>query len=233
MSKRIIIFANGELPDPKKARSLIADNDYILCADGGTRHARALDLKPDLIIGDLDSAAPLLLQRYKEDGVKVEAYSQDKNETDLELAIQRAIELNPTQIVIVAALGGRLDQTLANIALLADLRLSAFDVRLDDGVEEIFLCRDHSEVHGRSGDIVSLIPWHGAVSEVQTKKLKWPLRKEMLYPDKTRGVSNEMINDTAFVSIGSGLLLVVHRRAPLVSPHFSHTSAMSGGTEGG
>src|SRR6185503_4628544 len=102
--------------------------------------------------------------------------------------------------------------TLANIALLTDSRLSAFDVRLDDGVEEIFLCRDRSKIHGKSGDIVSLIPWHGAVSEVQTQGLKWPLRKETLYPDKTRGVSNEMIEETASVSIGSGLLLVVHRR---------------------
>jgi thiamine pyrophosphokinase len=174
----------------------------------------ALDLKPDLIVGDLDSAEGNVLQKFREDGAKVESYSQDKNETDLELAINRAIELNPEQITIVAGLGGRLDQTLANITLLTDVRLSGFDTRLDDGVEEIFLCRDQAEIHGRSGDIVSLIPWHGAVSEVQTQNLKWPLRKETLYPDKTRGVSNEMIEETASVSIGAGLLLVVHRRQP-------------------
>jgi thiamine pyrophosphokinase len=160
----------------------------------------------------LDSADPGVVQRYQEDGVEVESYSSDKNETDLELAINRAIGFNPQQILIVAALGGRLDQTLANIALLSDPRLSSFDVRLDDGVEEIFLCRDRSEIHGGKGDIVSLIPWNGAISEVQTENLKWPLRKETLYPDKTRGVSNEMISITASVSIGSGLLLVVHRR---------------------
>jgi thiamine pyrophosphokinase len=212
--QRIIIFANGELPDLNKARSLVKDNDYVICADGGTRHVLALDLKPDLIVGDLDSADGMALQKFREAGVKVVSYSQDKNETDLELAINRAIELNPKQITIVAALGGRLDQTLANIALLTDVRLSGFDTRLDDGVEEIFLCRDQAEIHGRSGDIVSLIPWHGAVSEVQTQNLKWPLRKETLYPDKTRGVSNEMMSDTASVSIGAGLLLVVHRRQP-------------------
>ena len=211
--KRIIIFANGELPDLGKARALIQKDDYIICADGGTRHALALDLRPDLIIGDMDSVEKGQLQSLKQAEVSIELFPHDKNETDLELAIQRAVELNPAQIIIIAGLGGRLDQTLANITLLTDLRLAAFDVRLDDGIEEIFVCRDRVQVHGRSGDLVSLIPWGGAVSEVQTMNLKWALHKETLYPDRTRGISNEMLGESASISIGSGLLLVVHRRA--------------------
>jgi thiamine pyrophosphokinase len=211
--RRIIVFANGELPDLNKARSLIQPDDYIICADGGTRHAVAFNVEPNLIIGDLDSAENDAVQKFKEAGTQIDIYPRDKNETDLELAVQRAIELNSQEIIIVAALGGRLDQTLANITLLTDPRLSTFDVRLDDGVEEIFLCRNQAEVHGRSGDVVSLIPWQGTVYEIETKNLRWPLHKETLYPDKTRGISNEMMDDTASISIGSGLLLIVHRRS--------------------
>jgi thiamine pyrophosphokinase len=210
--QRIIIFANGELPDKDKIRAILQDDDYIICADGGTRHASALDLKPALVIGDMDSTESTHLKRLRADGVAIELFPRDKNETDLELAIQRAIELDPKEIVIVAALGCRLDQTLANIALLSDLRLSTLDVRLDDGVEEIFFCRDQAEVNGRSGDIVSLIPWQGAVTGVLTKNLKWFLDNETLYPEKTRGISNELIADTATIKIESGLLLIVHRR---------------------
>ena len=210
--KRIIIFANGELPDVDKARALLREEEYIICADGGIRHALTLNVRPALIVGDMDSADPAQVQQFKDGGVSVEPFSHDKNETDLELAINRAIELGPEQIMILAALGGRLDQTIANIALLADSRLARFDIRLDDGVEEIFLCRDQAQIHGKSGDIVSLIPWQGAVTEVQTVNLRWPLHKETLYPDKTRGVSNEMLGETASILIGSGLLLVVHRR---------------------
>jgi thiamine pyrophosphokinase len=210
--KRIIIFANGELPDLNKARELIQGDDYIICADGGTRHALALDLKPALIIGDMDSAEKGQLQKLKDAEVSIELFPRDKNETDLELAIDRAIKLDPEQIIIVAALGGRLDQTIANITLLTDPRLSQLDVRLDDGVEEIFFCRDEVRVRGRAGDIVSLIPWGGAAAGVQTINLKWVLKKETLYPDKTRGISNEMLGESASVSIGAGLLLVVHRR---------------------
>ena len=210
--QRVIIFANGELPDLDKVRPLIRKDDHIICADGGTRHAMALGIQPDLIIGDMDSAEKGQLQKFKDADVPIELFPHDKNETDLELAINRAIELNPYQIIVIAALGGRLDQTLANIALLTDIQLSNFDVRLDDGVEEIFVCRDRAQVHGTRRDLISLIPWGGAVSEVQTMNLKWVLHKETLYPDKTRGISNEMLGESASVSIGSGLLLVVHRR---------------------
>ena len=210
--QRIIIFANGELPDLEKARSLLQRDDYIICADGGARHALALDLTPNLIIGDMDSAEKEQLQQFQEAEVSMELFPHDKNETDLELAIHRAVELNPAQIIIIAGLGGRLDQTLANITLLTDSRLSKIDIRLDDGVEESFLCRDQVQVRGRSGDFVSLIPWGGVVSEVQTTNLKWALHRETLYPDRTRGISNEMLGESATISIGSGLLLIVHRR---------------------
>jgi thiamine pyrophosphokinase len=214
--QRIIIFANGDLPNLTKARSLLRASDTILCADGGTRHAVSLGVRPDLIIGDLDSADAGAVQQFKNDGVAIDSYPRDKNETDLELAINHAIELAPRQILIAAALGGRLDQTLANITLLTDPRLTKFDVRLDDGVEEILMCRDQTEIHGESGDLVSLIPWLGAVSGIQTDGLRWVLHRETLYPDKTRGISNEMTGGTASISIESGLLLVVHRRIDLM-----------------
>jgi thiamine pyrophosphokinase len=212
LSQRIVIFANGELPDLGKARALLREDDFILCADGGARHARALRLTPNLVIGDMDSIEKGQWQELEKAGVFIELFPHDKNETDLELAIQRAIELEPKEILILAALGGRLDQTLANIALLTDLRLSTFDLRLDDGVEEILFCRDQVQVEGRSGHIVSLLPWGAPVHGVRTKGLKWTLSGETLHPEKTRGVSNEMISESAFIQIKSGLLLVIHRR---------------------
>jgi len=208
--KRIIIFTNGDLPNLEKARALLRDDDFIIAADGGTRHVLALGLTPKIIIGDMDSLpANFEISKFDDDVI---LYPQDKNETDLELAIQHALTLNPEQVIILAALGGRLDQTLGNIALISDLQPSAFDLRLDDGIEEVFFCRDQVQVNGTSGDIVSLIPWQGEVTGVATTGLKWPLQNEILYPQKTRGISNEMLDDTAEVEIRTGLLLVVHRR---------------------
>ncbi|HCR69849.1 MAG TPA: thiamine diphosphokinase [Anaerolineae bacterium] len=205
---RIIIFANGELPNPDKARALIQPDDFIICADGGTRHALTLNLIPNLIIGDMDSL-PKNFSLSTFSG-EVIVFPKDKNETDLELAINHAITLKPDEIIIVAALGGRMDHTLANISLLTNFQSSTFNLKLNDGLEEIFLCNDQVEVNGRSGDIVSLIPWGGNVEGVTTENLKWKLKNETLYFDKTRGISNEMTSDFAKTSITKGLLLVVH-----------------------
>jgi len=206
--KRIIIFANGELLDIEKARPLLHEDDFIIAADGGTRHALALGLTPNIIIGDLDSL-PANFEPSTFNGELIQ-FPADKNETDLELAIQHALTLNPEEVIIMAALGGRLDQTLGNISLI--LHPSSFILRLDDGIEEVFFCRNNCEIKGTSGDTVSLIPWQGEVTGVVTTGLKWLLQNETLYPHKTRGISNEMLNNTATVQIDSGLLLIVHRR---------------------
>jgi thiamine pyrophosphokinase len=207
---RILIFANGELPNFDAARALIGDDDLLIAADGGTRHILALGLTPHIIIGDLDSTT-FDIQPLTKRGTQVIEFPQDKDATDLELALAHALNMDPTEIVIVAALGGRLDQTLGNIALLATPQPTP--VTLDDGVEEIFFCRDQVKVHGSSGDSVSLIPWRDEVVGVLTENLKWPLVGETLYPNKTRGISNEMLGEEASVRIESGLLLVVHHRA--------------------
>jgi thiamine pyrophosphokinase len=211
--QRIIIFANGEIPNLEKARLLLGVDDFIICADGGAWHARTLGLVPKLVIGDMDSITTNLWRELEKVGVSIELFPKDKNETDLELAIRRAMEFEPKEILVVGALGGRFDQSLANIALLSNSYPITCNIRLDDGVEEIFFCRDRAQIHGRSEDIVSLIPWGGPVHGVATRGLKWQLNRETLFPEKTRGISNQMLADVASIKIDSGLLLVVHLRS--------------------
>jgi thiamine pyrophosphokinase len=209
---RLIIFANGLIPNLEAARRLIQVGDILLAADGGTRHALALGLLPSVVIGDLDSLLPDDRQRLEANGTKIHQYPRDKDETDLELALNYAHGAGYHEIIILGALGGRLDQTLGNLSLLTRPEFAALDIRMDDGVEEAFFMRSNCEVHGKRADIVSLIPWGGEVSGVLTEGLLWPLQGEPLFADRTRGVSNEMSREVASISIRSGLVLVVHRR---------------------
>ncbi len=209
---RVLIFANGELPDSRKAASLIKPDDLIVCADGGSHYALALGLAPDMIIGDLDSVREQDKAAIQAAAVPVQRHPRDKNETDLELALQYALEQHPSAVVIIGALGKRLDHSLGNLAMLASPALASLDIRFDDGLEEAFFCRRQSSIEGRAGEIVSLIPWGAAVEGVRTEGLKWPLHGETLYPDKTRGISNELLGSKASVVIASGLLLIIHRR---------------------
>lgn len=211
MKKRALLFVNGRLPDSESARRLIQPDDTLLAADGGMRHLLAFGLLPSVLIGDLDSVSADERRRLEEGGVRILQHPRDKNETDLELALHYAVEAGYRPIIVVAALGGRLDQTLGNLSLLTDPAWADIDIRLDDGVEEAFFVRMQARVEGRPGDIVSLIAWGGDVTGVATDGLRWPLHSETLVAHETRGISNEMLGTSASVRLKSGLLLVIHR----------------------
>lgn len=208
--ERVILFVNGELPEPQALRALINDDDLLVAVDGGLAHLERLGLTPHLVIGDLDSADPELIAKYRAQGVEIRPFPTDKDETDLEIALDAAIKLAPAKIRIAAALGGRLDQTLANIFLLTRADLAEYDIRLIDGHTEVFLIRDSATISGKAGECVSLLPINGPVTGIRTSGLRYHLDDETLYPERTRGVSNQMSAPTASIAIQSGLLLCIH-----------------------
>jgi thiamine pyrophosphokinase len=210
--KRAIIFANGLVPNAKAARALVQPGDLLIAADGGLRNALELGLTPQLIIGDMDSAGSQEVARAREEGAVLELFPRDKDQTDLELALQHAVEARCDFIRILGGLGGRTDQALANLLLLGDPKLQGIDIRLDDGVEEAFVIRERAELHGRPGDTVSLLPLETPAEGVVTEGLRFPLKGETLLPFHTRGISNEMMGATASVSLEEGLLICIHSR---------------------
>ena len=207
---RAVIFVNGRIPDLEQVRRLIRPNDHIFAANGGTRHALALGLLPSLVIGDLDSLS--LDDRLKLEAARTEIrlYPRGKDETDFELALNHSVSTGFTEILVIGALGNRLDQTLGNLALLTDPSLAGLDVRVDDGTEEAWFVHTEARVVGQKGDVVSLIPWSGEVTGITTIGLRWPLNGETLHPSKSRGLSNELLGESGSISLESGLLLVVH-----------------------
>jgi thiamine pyrophosphokinase len=209
---RVVIFANGELPEREAALALLQEADFLIAADGGARHLLSMGLLPEVVIGDLDSLDEESLAGLISAGVAIERYPEDKDETDLELALTYALAKGSASILVIAALGNRLDQTLANLMLVTNPVLSGVDIRLDDGVEEVLFCRDRVEVHGQAGDSLSLIPWGRPVEGITTTGLQWSLQDETLFPDRSRGISNLMNADRVVIAIRSGLLLVIHRR---------------------
>lgn len=212
MGRRAVIFANGEMPQAGLILPFLRPDDAFIAVDGGLRHLLNLYKIPLLLVGDLDSISPGEVNGIEAQGIEVRRYKVDKDETDLELALLAAVEKGFDEILLVAVLGGRLDQTLANLFLLTLPELAGLKVTIENGTEEIFLIRDTAEIYGKAGDVISLIPLNGVVVGVETRELKYPLRHETLLPEKTRGISNVMLTDQAGVSIKSGCLLCIHTR---------------------
>jgi thiamine pyrophosphokinase len=215
---RAVIFANGRVPDLEKAGALLRPNDVILCANGGARYVKALGRQPHTVIGDLDSLSKEEIANLTSSGIQVELYPPRKDATDLALALRFADSSDFDPILIIGGLGGRLDQVLANIGLMGNPAYATRELRMDDGVEEVFFCRDRAVLTGRPGDRVSLIPWGGVAGGVRTENLEWPLDGDYLAPEESLGISNLMLGDSASVSISFGLLLIVHHRQETPEP---------------
>ncbi len=210
--KRAVIFVNGVLTDVERVRKQLHEDDYLVAVDGGLHHMRVVGANPQLVIGDLDSLEAGELQSLRSAGVELELFPREKDETDLELALEKIAAMGFAEIRVVAALGGRLDQTLANLYLLELPSLENVDVRLDDGREEIFIIRDRIEIEGQPGDTVSLLAMEGCSRGILTGGLRYPLKEETLCQNRSRGISNEMLTNTASVQVRTGRLLCIHTR---------------------
>lgn len=209
---RAFIFANGEFC-PQDAALPIQVDDLVIAADGGSQHCIALDLRPDLLIGDLDSMDEKVLKEWRSDGVEIISYSQDKDQTDLELALLYAQDQGVSEILVYGAAGGRLDMTIGNLTLLAHPDLT-LPITLICGVEEVHMLRQGESLtlNGTPGEIVSLIPLQPEQSTVTTEGLNYPLTNEALVFGYTRGISNRLVKKQARIKLESGLLAVIHIR---------------------
>ncbi len=191
--------------------------DAVIAADGGSALAARLGLIPSLVIGDLDSADPTLLQSLQAQGTEFSRYEHSvKLETDTELAALAALRWQPAVIVLLGAVGGRLDHFLANVLMLTHPLLAPVDVRLVDGPEEIYLAKPGrwNPVRGEAGDTVTLLPIGADVEGVSARGLHWPLAEDTLPVGRGRGVSNLIEEPPAGVRYERGQLLVVaiHRQ---------------------
>ena len=209
---RAIIFANGDASDPDIVRRWTARADLIIAADGGTRHALSAGVMPQVVIGDLDSLADADREQLDRSGVQLIVYPTHKDYTDLELALRYAREQQATEIIIFSALGGRWDQSLANLMLLTLPELAQVPTRMVDHSLSVQVIRDRAEITGRVGDTLSLIALQGDARGVTIEGCEYPLNEATLPFGATLGISNVLAQPTAIITVKQGQILALHTR---------------------
>ncbi len=142
-------------------------------------------------------------------GAAVERHPPAKNETDIELALLRAVSDGADEVLLVGAVGGRLDQTLGNLLILAREEWGV-PVTLLEGEQTAQIVRGGERVtlRGTAGSIVSAIPLSPQVVGITYSGLRYPLTNATLEFGSTRGISNELVGEMATVEIREGILLV-------------------------
>jgi len=210
---RAVVVAGGEMHDAGVCSSLLQDADIIVAADGGAQHVLRLGFVPHVVIGDLDSLDREQAERLRQAGCRLLTYPARKDETDAELALFYAVEQGVDEIIILGALGGRIDHTLANVLLLALPELKGTRVRLVDGQQEVTLIRGEGTIQGQVGDTVSLLSIAGDAEGITTSGLEYALDNGTLVFGRTKGMSNVLTAPTAHVHLRQGALLCIHSKS--------------------
>ncbi|NJN54571.1 MAG: thiamine diphosphokinase [Anaerolineae bacterium] len=183
----VLIFANGEIEDVTWIRPYLSSVTAVIAADGGTRHLLRLNHAPDIVIGDMDSLSEEARIWLAAHATRFIRHSPAKDETDLELALLYAVQQYNDPLLIFGALGGRLDQTIANITLLAHPGLHGRSMQLITPSERAWLVTRSTTIQGQVGDIVSLLPLTDDAHIQSTSGLQWPLQDDVLTFGLARG----------------------------------------------
>jgi thiamine pyrophosphokinase len=212
--KKAIIVANGLVVKPPDLQNYITSSSIIIAADGGIRNCISLGIRPNIIIGDLDSIEDRKIGEYRDAGVQIIQYPTHKDKTDLELALHLSKEIGVNEVILLGGLGARWDMTIANMLLIAHPKYKEMNIHVMDGNQELIIMRSgtHSIVHGQPGDVISLIPIAGDVTGIVTSGLEYPLNGETLQFGTARGVSNVFTQEQAQIFITQGVLLCVINR---------------------
>jgi len=181
----------------------------IVAADSGLHSVLDLGLHADVVVGDMDSVDEGRLADAITAGARVERHPADKDFTDLELALQVAAQMGATHVLVVGGAGGRLDHLIANQLLLASDAYAQLRIEAIAGDARCTVVREHVELRGKPGSLVTLLAIGGPANGVRTTGLRFSLRGETLLPGSTRGVSNEMEEPIATVSCTDGVMLAV------------------------
>ncbi len=209
---KIVIFANGQLPDPKEALQHAKQAELIIAVDGGARHCRELNLLPHILLGDLDTISSTLLHQYEDkEAVRIIRYPVDKNKTDLELAMDFAVKKQADTVTIFGALGPRWDMSIANMLLLSSPEYAELDISLIDGDTSVVLLRNGTEhkISAIPGSTVSLIPLAGSTEGVSLTGFKYPLSDQRIDHASTLGISNVILKQEGKIHLKKGLLLCI------------------------
>lgn len=200
-SPRCVIFTAHCEGDAKKAYVPLED-DFVLCADGGWKLAKKIGVKPDLVIGDFDSAeAP--------DSGEIERHPVMKDDTDTMLCLKHGLCLGYERFLFVGGMGGRLDHTMANIQTLTFAAEHGASAEMQDEFCRAAVVRNGKMKIAKRPGKLSVFALSNRCTGIDVTGTVWELRDGELTNAFPLGVSNEFAADEAVITVRDGALLVI------------------------
>lgn len=204
---RAFVFGSGEI-HADLIEEKLQEGDLVVCADKGYNNAREFGVKVNLLVGDFDSLGQI--PNDVDEIVKVPA---KKDQTDLQLAVDAAIERGATDVIIVASTNGRLDHTLSLLGTLEYLWDKKIPAHIVNGQNRIRFLRDSGVILMRSAyRYFSVVALDKKVKKVTIEGGEYPLIKKDIDRGFQYAVSNEITKNCALIEVKRGAVYVIESR---------------------
>ncbi|HQG30992.1 MAG TPA: thiamine diphosphokinase [Deltaproteobacteria bacterium] len=204
-----LIVSGGDAPDSVFLKARAAKARMVIAADKGAEYCLRAGVRPDLVVGDMDSLPLDILEEVKKAGIPFQRYDTCKDETDTRLALLAALEGGARSIEMIAATGDRIDHTLANIHLLYAALLRGVDACILTPDSRIFLVDACSTISGSKGALVSLLPLTAVVRGISLSGFRWDIEEASMEIGNPYGISNKVCSDEARIQVREGTLVAV------------------------
>ncbi len=179
-------------------------NEYVIAADGGLKVLERLNIIPDYIVGDFDSLG------YVPNGCNVISHPVMKDDTDMMLAVEKALELEAKEIELYGGTGGRIEHTIANFQTMLYASRHGIDIKMIDEKNIYRVITDREiRLKKKEKGIFSVFALGGAAKKVTIQGALYAIKNFTLTEDNPRGISNEFTGSEVIISVKEGSLLII------------------------
>lgn len=203
---KAVVISGGQRISEKRALELTGEADLIICADKGAEYAADYGVSPHIIMGDMDSIDKRILLGFK--NTEIIIYPKEKDYTDTQIAVMKAIELGAKEITLICATGLRSDHALANIRLLIHMYENNVTGKIEDDENTIYLCTGKTTFNNEKGKTISLLALSDKTEGITLRGFKYSLENISAGLKWTTGISNEIVSDYAEITVEKGKLII-------------------------
>ncbi|RIW36366.1 thiamine diphosphokinase [Bacillus salacetis] len=189
------------------------ENSIWVGVDHGVFRLIHQGIKPDMAFGDFDSVNEDEWKLIEEKTDQINRYLPEKDETDMELALNWSIKQGPEAIRVFGATGGRADHFLANIQMLGkkenlhpSIEIEIIDIQ---NQVQIVPPGEYTLKEKSDSKYISFLPLTPEVEGLTLSGFKYELQDRNISLGSTLCISNELIQPSGTFSFSSGILMMI------------------------
>lgn len=189
----------------------IPNDAFIIAADSGISHLKGFGVEPNIIMGDFDSC-----EVPTEYNCEIVRFKPEKDDTDLMIAVKKALSLGFDKIFILGATGGRFDHTIAALQTLEYIyEHGALGAIFDENNAVYIQSVGKSRYKADKNCYFSVLSLTDE-SVVSISGTKYELQDSVIARSFPLGVSNEFVKEYAEIELSKGKVLIIYSKKEIL-----------------